>query len=156
MTKEISYTLIAFVAIFSIHAGYVILKAYNIAQKWAAIDEVSLLSAYIEGQDYFLSFSYALAASFTLYAFLRFNENRKRGAVSVAGGITLIGLLYFGVCFILGCCGSPMLAVYIALFGSSFLGFTKPLIALVTLASVIISYFWLEKKNVARLDKVNS
>ncbi len=147
MKKETRYCLIACVAIFAAHAGYLILETYNIAKKWAVMEDFSYISAYIHGQDYFLSFSYAIAAAFTVYAFVRFKENRKRGIAGVAGGVTLIGLLYVGVCFMLGCCGSPMLAVYIGLFGSSFLGFTKPLIALVTLISVVSGYHWLEKKS---------
>lgn len=147
MKKGTRYPLIAFVTMFIIHAGYIIYDAYNIAKQWAAMEEFSYISAYIEGHDYFLSFSYALAAAFTVYAFLRLNENRKTGVAGVAGGLTFMGILYVGVCFMLGCCGSPMLAVYIGLFGSSFLGFTKPLIALVTLVSIIVGYFWLEKKS---------
>ena len=52
------------------------------------------------------------------------------------GGITLVGVLMAGGCFLIGCCGSPMLAVYVSLFGSRALGVGKPLTALVTLVSV--------------------
>ena len=37
------------------------------------------------------------------------------------GGITLSGFLAVAGCYLLGCCGSPMLAVYMSLFGVSFL-----------------------------------
>jgi len=63
------------------------------------------------------------------------------------GGVTLTGILYVGGCFLLGCCGSPMLTVYLSLFGSSFLGITKPLVATITTVSVVIGYFWIEKKS---------
>jgi len=39
-----------------------------------------------------------------------------------------------------------MLIVYLGLWGSKFLGFTKPLILIFTLISVIVGYFWIKKK----------
>ena len=83
-----------------------------------------------------LGISYALAGAFTIYAFLKFLNNRKKtGIAGMIGGLTLPGALYGGGCFLLGCCGSPMLAVYLGLFGSSFLGFTKPFILITTIRS---------------------
>ncbi len=53
--------------------------------------------------------------------------------------MTLVGVLYGAGCFLIGCCGSPMLAVYLSLFGASVLGFLKPLVAIVTTLSVVAS-----------------
>lgn len=147
MRRNILYPLSAFVLISLFHAIYYTWKASENLKHWVQIENISLLSLYFKRQDYFLGFSYALAVAFTIYALLRFLQNRRCGVAGVAGGLTLTGILYIGGCFLLGCCGSPMLAVYLGLFGSSFLGFTKPLIAIVTAVSVVIGYFWIEKKN---------
>ena len=53
--------------------------------------------------------------------------------------MTLVGVLYGAGCFLIGCCGSPMLAVYLSLFGATVLGFLKPLVAIVTTLSVAAS-----------------
>ena len=40
----------------------------------------------------------------------------------------------------LGCCGSPMLAVYLSLFGAAFLPWAKPLIALLTTVTLFAAW----------------
>ena len=132
MKRKIIYPLIAFTLIFLIHVIYSIWKASQISHQWVRIENISLLSVYFKRQDFFLGFSYGLAGAFTIYALLKFLESRRSGVAGVVGGVTLTGILYIGGCFLLGCCGSPMVAVYLALFGASFLGFTKPLIAIIT------------------------
>lgn len=62
------------------------------------------------------------------------------------GGISFTSVFYFGGCFLLGCCGSPMFAVYLGLFGVSFLGFEKLILLMFTVTSVVIGYIWMEKK----------
>jgi len=147
MRKKTLYPLSAFVLIFLFHAIYSIWKVSQNLKQWVQLENISLLSSYLKQQDFFLGFSYALAGAFTIYTLLKFLQNRKSSVAGVIGGITLTGILYIGGCFLLGCCGSPMLAVYLSLFGSSFLGFTKPLIATITTISVVIGYFWIERKN---------
>ncbi len=147
MRTKMLYPLTAFVLIFLFHAIYSIWKASQISQQWIQVEPISLLSLYFKRQDFFLSFSYSLAGAFTIYALLKFVQNRRSGIAGVAGGVTLAGILYVGGCFLSGCCGSPMLPVYLGLFGSSFLGFTKPLVATVTTLSIVIGYFWIEKKS---------
>jgi len=147
MRKKILYPLITFIIIFLFHAIYFIWKASHILEQWVQIEKMSSLFLYFKQQDFFLGFSYALAGTFTIYALLKFLQNRKNGINGIVGGLTLTGVLYVGGCFLLGCCGSPLLAVYLGLFGSSFLGFTKPLIAIITTISVVIGYFWIEKKS---------
>jgi hypothetical protein len=111
-----------------------------------------MLQIYFEQQNYLLSIAYALALSFTVYAFLKVSESRKCGMTGIAGGITLTGLIYAAACFLLGCCGSPMLTVYIALFGASALGFRKPLVLSLTLLSVSAGFIWLYKKTRTRAE----
>jgi hypothetical protein len=147
MRKVVLYPIISFAVVLLSHAAYSIQSAYSIAKKWASIEEVSYLASYLKEGDYFLSMSYASAAAFLVYAFVKMYENKKKGAVGVASGVTLMGFLYFGVCFLLGCCGSPMLVVYIGLFGPKFLGFTKPLMFIITIISIVIGIIWLEKRS---------
>jgi hypothetical protein len=80
------------------------------------------------------------------YAFLRLREGQAKGVAGILGGATLTGLLYFGGCFLIGCCGSPMLVVYLNLFGASVLGFTKPLVLALTMISIAGGYVWMERK----------
>ena len=142
--------MVAFVAVFTLHAIFSIWQGISVSRQWVQVEEVNWIQRYFGRQDYLLGFSYALAGSFTVYAFLKFLSNRGGSMSGVVGGVTLTGVLYFGGCFLLGCCGSPILAVYLSLFGSSFLGFTKPLTLIVTLTSIAIGYLWLEKKSEAK------
>ncbi|RLC30155.1 hypothetical protein DRH13_04760 [Candidatus Woesebacteria bacterium] len=147
MRRKILYPFTTFILIFLVHAMNSIWKTSQISQQWVQLENISLLSLYFKQQDFFLGFSYALVVAFTTYALLKFLQNSRSGIAGVVGGVTLTGILYVGGCFLLGCCDSPMLAVYLGLFGSSFLGFTKPLIAIITTLSVVIGYFWIEKKS---------
>ncbi|MHC4456896.1 MAG: hypothetical protein ACYS0I_07350 [Planctomycetota bacterium] len=147
MKKKLFYPITVFGLIFLLHAIFSIWKAPQICPQPNPAEKMSLLSVYFKQQDFFLSFSYALAGGFTIYALLKFLQNRSTGVAGVAGGAALTGILYTAGCFLSGCCGSPMLAVYLSLFGSSFLGLTKALIAIITTVSVVIGYFWLEKKS---------
>jgi len=107
------------------------------------------LRAYWREQDYFVGFSYALAAAFATWALSRsifFRQGRSVAAGAAAGGLTLLGALMAGGCFLIGCCGSPMLAVYLSLFGAKALGLGKPLMALVTLVSVSCGYWCLSRR----------
>jgi len=146
MRNKTIYPLIVFISVFFLHAIYSIWKSSQVSQQWFQIENMSSLSLYFKQQDFFLGFAYALAGGFTIYALLKFLQNRKSGVGGIIGGITLTGILYIGGCFLLGCCGSPMLAVYLSLFGSSFLGFTKPFIAIITTISVTVGYFWIARK----------
>ena len=149
MRKRILYPLIAFITVVILHAVYSIWKGIRVSRKWVQMEDIDWLRLYLERQDYFLSLSYALAGAFTVYALFRFLERRRNGAAGVIGGLTLTGILYIGGCFLLGCCGSPMLAVYLGLFGSSFLGFAKPLVLVLTTISIAIGFFWLERRGKA-------
>lgn len=144
MNCKIFYPPVCFVAVFILHAIYSIWRGTQVSNQCVHITSISL---YFKQQDFLLGFSYALAGAFTMYAFLKFLERSRGGAAGVIGGITLTGILYLFGCLLLGCCGSPMLAVYLGLFGVSFLGFTKLFVFILTLISIVIGYFWLEKKS---------
>lgn len=146
MRRKIFYPLVAFVALFVIHAIYTIWQGLQISKQWVQLENTNMILLYFKHQDYLMGLAYALAGAFTIYALLKFLQHSKKGVAGVVGGITLTGILYIAGCFLLGCCGSPMLAVYLSLFGSSFLEFTKPLVLILTTTSVVIGYFWINKK----------
>ena len=146
---------VVFVAIFVTHALYMGECATSAPSGWtdfgisAQVVGPLGLWAYWQGQDYFIGFSYALAAAFATWALIRsilFRQGRPATAGAAAGGVTLLGALMAGGCFLIGCCGSPMLAVYLGLFGAKALGLGKPLMALVTLVSVSCGYWCLSRR----------
>ncbi len=128
------------------HAAYV---SYTITQqesKWIPVEETNWVTTYLQEQEYFIGLSYALAMAFTVYALLKYAENRKKRLAGLFSGITLTGLIYFGACFLAGCCGSPMIAVYVSLLGPSFLGIAKSASLILTIISVSAGYFLLKNK----------
>jgi hypothetical protein len=144
-----------FVAIFVAHALYVGACSAPATSGWTdfgiSTHVVGRLGpgAYLGGQHYFIGFSYALAAAFVAWALSRsvlFRQGRIATAGGAVGGITLLGALMGSSCFLIGCCGSPMLTVYLSLFGAKALGFGKPLMAVVTLISVSSGYWWLSRR----------
>jgi hypothetical protein len=146
---------VVFVAIFVAHALYVGACAASSPSGWtdfgisAHVAGSLGLGAYWRGQDYFIGFSYALAAAFATWALVRsilFRQGRTVTAGAAVGGVTLVGVLMAGGCFLIGCCGSPMLAVYLSLFGAKAFGLGKSLMALLTLASVGCGYWCLSRR----------
>lgn len=118
--------------------------------QWATVDAVaqgSWLRAYIETQSFWLGFSYALPLAFAAMAVRSFREGRRCSDRNLAiGGITLTGVLAAVGCFLVGCCGSPMLAVYASFFGARSLGLTKPIVFLVTALSVAGAWWWMRRR----------
>lgn len=147
MKKKLFFSLIGFVVVLLLHASYSIVESKRLAERWAEMSNVNYLSLYFERGEYLIGASYALAIGFSVYALVRFVESRNKGFAGLLGGITVTGVLYVAGCFLLGCCGSPMLAVYLTLFGSSFLGSTKLLTFVLTLASVVVGYIWMERNS---------
>lgn len=147
MKKKITYSIASFIVILTVHLGYSIWQTIETAGKWKQLNEINPFLRYFERQDFLLGLSYALTAAFTAYAIANFFEKRKRGIAGTVGGFTLAGVLYFAGCFLTGCCGSPMLAVYLSLFGSSIIGFAKPITAGLTAMSVVLGFVWINRKS---------
>lgn len=152
MTKAVERTgrwrlpAIAFIAVFLAHAFYVRHAIATPSEGWAdaGISDPVLwgFQPYIKAQDYYLSFSYAMAAAFAVWAIAEVVRVRRAAAAAGAvGGITFAGIVAASGCFLIGCCGSPMLGVYLSVFGAKILGFAKPLMALVTVFSVAVGYW---------------
>jgi hypothetical protein len=117
--------------------------------RWVTVEQGSSpLRRYIETQSYLLGYSYALAFSFTAVAFRRYRERRACHAGSMAvGSLTFSGILAVAGCYLIGCCGSPMLGVYLSLFGAAFLPLAKPLIAVLTTLSIGVSWLWMNRRS---------
>ena len=142
---------LVFLGIFTAHAFYLSRIVASPMQGWAnreMMDSGSLgLGPYLQGQDYYTGFSYALAGAFAAWAIGRFLRSRQTAmAAGAAGSITFVGALMAGGCFIIGCCGSPMLGVYLGVFGAKALGIGKPLMAFVSLVSVGAGYWYLSRR----------
>jgi hypothetical protein len=106
----------------------------------------SWLIRYIENQSYFLGYSYALCLSFASVALRRYWQERACEARNLAiGSTTLSGFLAVAGCFLLGCCGSPMLVVYLNLFGAKFLPLARPLVAILTTLTICAAWWWMNR-----------
>lgn len=143
--------LAVFVLVFVFHALYIRHESRLPAPGWAnaSIVDNSLwgFGPYLRAHDYFTGFSYALGAAFAAWAIAQFIRQRRAAmAAGAVGSISLVALLMAGGCFLIGCCGSPMLAVYLSIFGAKALGVGKPLMAVVTLVSTGWGYYYLSPR----------
>jgi hypothetical protein len=142
--------ILVFAVVFAAHFGYHAWQEARIASQWVTLESVerpSALARYVERQDFYLGYSYALAAAFTVFAVLLGVQQRRRQVGGILGGVTLIGGLYAAGCFLIGCCGSPMLVVYLSLFGASFLGVIKPIVAAVTTLSIAVASIYVVRRS---------
>ncbi len=142
---------LAFVGVYAAHAFYLSRIVATPLEGWAnsEVMDTGFLGPgpYLQGQDYCMGFSYALSAAFAVWAIGKFLRSRQTAmAAGAAGSITFVGVLMAAGCFMIGCCGSPMLGVYLGIFGAKALGFGKPLMALVSLASVGVGYWYLSRR----------
>jgi hypothetical protein len=117
----------------------------------------SWLKTYIQAQSYWLGFSYAFSLAFAAVALRRYREGRFCTARNLAiGGVTFSGALSVAGCYLLGCCGSPMLGVYISLFGAAFIPWAKPLAAVVTLFTIGTAWWWMNLRTRVVLNEATS
>jgi hypothetical protein len=140
-----------FAAVFSGHALYLRHLAAMATAGWAdvAVGEGACcgFAAYLIGQDYYLGFSYALGAAFSVWSFINYLSRRRMAmAAGAAGGVTIVGVLMAAGCFLTGCCGSPMLGIYATWFGINAIGVGKPLMAGITAMSVGAGYWCLSRR----------
>jgi len=149
--KHRMITLLAFVVTLAIH--YVWLGVFpetDPAQsQWVLVPvERSWWDLYLETESYWLGYSYALCIAFIVMASQRYLLTRcQTSRRIVLGGMTYTGGLAVLGCFLIGCCGSPMLIVWINLFGAGFVPLAKPLVALITTASIVFAWLWMERRS---------
>lgn len=121
-----------------------------VQDRWAAVPAQGgepWWGLYVASQSHWLGLSYGLSLGFAAAALRRYRERRSCTARNVAaGGVTLSGLLAVGACYMAGCCGSPMLVVYLNLFGAKFLPFAKPMVAALTATSLLIAWSWMVRQ----------
>lgn len=141
---------VVFLTVWTIHCLYLGLSPDRapVQDRWVTVVPApGWLQRYVETQSYWLSFSYAASFAFAAEAFRRYREDRACSARNAAiGGVTLSGFLSVTGCYLLGCCGSPMLGVYLSLFGTAFLPFTKPFIAGLTVVSLLLASWWMNRR----------
>jgi hypothetical protein len=142
---------VVFVLVLVGHALYIRHIAATPVNGWAVIGIAKSgflgLGPYFAGQDYFVGFSYALGATFAAWAISQFVRRRRAAAATGAvGSVSLVTIVIASGCFLIGCCGSPMLAVYLAIFGAKALGAGKPVMAGVTLLSTGGGYWCLSRQ----------
>ncbi len=140
--------LVVFICILLGHFGYTTSRSAAVeGGQWATyefdVPEETPLEHYLEHGNYWLGLSYGLAGAFAAWCFGRMLILRRASLAASASWLTLSGILAASVCFLAGCCGSPMLPLYLGLLGPSFLGVTKPLTFAITLLSIAIGYVWL-------------
>ena len=145
-SKKIIVPLISVVIVACLHGAYHIIKPDVAPGSCLPATNGTPFTNYFSQNNYMLGISYGLAVGFMSYAIMKFSQSKKCATVGFAGGLTLSGFLYACGCFLLGCCGSPMLSVYISLFGTQALGFRKPLVLLFTALSVGLGFIWLQRK----------
>jgi hypothetical protein len=143
--------LIMSLAVFSGHALFIRQQAALPSDGWADVGVgyggLWGFEAYVKEQDFYLGFSYALGTAFAVWAAGQFINTRQTAmAAGAVGSATFVGVLMAAGCFLAGCCGSPMLGVYLGLFGAKALGIGKPLMALVTVISVGCGHWHLSRR----------
>lgn len=146
-------SLLAFILVFSVHFAWVnMLRESQPAQEeWLSVpaaESFGWWDRYWSGENYWLGYSYALSLGFAVYALLLYANSRLSATGRlVIGSIGLSGVLAVFGCFLAGCCGSPMLGVYLSLFGASFLPIAKPFVALLVTLFIAASWIRLQRKN---------
>ncbi|MBX9685245.1 MAG: hypothetical protein K2X27_01010 [Candidatus Obscuribacterales bacterium] len=107
----------------------------------------SMWDRYIQTQNYLLGYSCALGFAFAADALRRYIELHSTSARNMAAGSAGITALFCGgACFLFGCCGSPMLGVWLTLFGANVLPMAKPIAAGVATIAVAIAAWWSYRK----------
>jgi hypothetical protein len=118
--------------------------------RWASLPAAgpsTWFKRYLETQSYWLGYSYALSLAFAAVLARRYWEERFcSGKTLLAGGMSFSAFLALAGCFLAGCCGSPMLVVYLNLFGAWFLPLAKPLIAALTTLTIVGTWWWIIKR----------
>lgn len=115
--SDFALAALAFAATLGLHFGVLSWQHAHVASHWvhvAGAPDQSAWARYVGQGDYWFGYSYALAAAFTVFALALTIRQRRQAAQGIVGGVTMLGVLYGAGCFLIGCCGSPMLAVYLS------------------------------------------
>ncbi|MDP2815664.1 MAG: hypothetical protein Q8O19_03185, partial [Rectinemataceae bacterium] len=130
-----------FVFILAAHFRLNDYSAYLLEKQWGDVPFSHPFETYLSSKNIFLGYAYALSGAFAVLCL--FNLITTSGDLRKSiRGITISTLIWAGVCFFSGCCGSPMLAIYISIFGGHIVGLTKPLMSGITTASIGLSFYY--------------
>lgn len=148
---DFGFPALVFVGVSAVHFLWhcVFPEQDQIQSQWAEISVVDeqWWDRYVASQSYWLGFSYALSLAFAAHAFRQYRRDRCCvGRKTAIGSMTLTGFLAMAGCFLIGCCGSPMLPVYLSILGAGFVPLAKPLVALVTSGGIVAAWFCLHFK----------
>ena len=148
----------AFAVVLALHVAYRAFFPETVPgqERWVSVPtaQPSPVAVYLHSQAYFLGLSYASAAAFAVVAFRRYKERRHCADRNLAlGGIGISGVLAVAGCFLVGCCGSPMLGVYVSLVGAWILPLTGPLTLAITLLSLAGGWHWMTRAEHAAARK---
>jgi hypothetical protein len=100
---------------------------------------------HLAGDGLWMGASYALAAAFMVHVLGRFRKEREKAMAGAAGGTVIVGGIYAFGCFMIGCCGSPMAAVWLGLLGGRFANISGLFLFLVTLISTSAGLWMLNR-----------
>ncbi len=148
------FAVVAGLVAFGAHVSWYVLFPASNSAGWGNVAPLfsdSLRTYFTSGAPW-LGASYALSAAFTAYALLIFRENRRKAAAGAVGGLAAMGALYAVGCFAIGCCGSPMLPIYLGLLGGKIAGIGGPVMFGLTVLSVGIGVVVLRKKARCRCE----
>lgn len=141
-----------FIGVLSLHAGWHALlpSTVDAAQsRWVTVPTAAppWHQTYLNGGDVWLGLSIASAGAFATWAIRRWWLRRTgAGAAAAVGGLTWTGVLAGAGCFLTGCCGSPMLAVWMSLLGATAIPWLKPLSFGFSLLTIMLGVWWVLRR----------
>lgn len=131
--------LCAALVVFGVHGWYTMYGVpVETVSRWMTLEPQGFaerLGVYATTGGVWLGYCYGVAAGFGLWSALSW-YSRRRAGFAAAGGLTLSGAIAAFACFMTGCCGSPMLAVWVGLLGAAAAPWLGPAAALLTTVSV--------------------
>lgn len=148
MIKTLASIFLGFAVGLTAHFGFIVWRVQSVRAVWSDAPTLSLadlFEKYRTDSEYIIGLSIACSFAFAAFVLRRtFLQTRMQlTAVASASGFSTF-IAVFG-CFLVGCCGSPMLAVYAGIFGAALAPFAKWLTLAVTLASIGIGYWWIRR-----------
>lgn len=143
---RIGIPLFSFLFILLVHFYVTDYAVYKVASQWEDVSLKAYIVEHFTNKNIYLGYSYAVAGAFATLCLLNL-ITASGGIKQSIRGITVSAILGAVICFMSGCCGSPMLAVYLSLFGSAVIGVMKPITAAVTTLSIALSYYYVIRFN---------
>lgn len=131
-------------------------KERRLQQRWAATTPetpYSLMQYWREGEVW-SGLAYAASAALLLWLVINraaFRAQSPGKSRWLLGGAGLGGAVAASSCFLAGCCGSPILALYAGFFGAATAGRMRPVMSIVSMLLTGLSW-WLLRRYVRSND----